>query len=352
MTVSVDNVREMWGKISGHRTLTTPERTQLAAAPALAPDSSHALTLPAEGPPLADPAVITPPTPSEGASALEALTPLARPSYSAEVQKWGRKLLALDTAVAAGLSDDETRQLVNGCWSSLPPLVRLHSPNEQDIWEVLHDMDSWNNTTSLTELLAKCPGQVALMVSYLGSLNTALDYLQVMYNNNPTLTVTSAYKPLFMPPALQRACEQAGVDPGPIADMLTSVGLGRLPYLQLDYGVNLIASDFTLTGWGSGASVSSLAPLRPNLNRFQLEVTAGSSPSANPTVKLAMSVNDRALVSWTHLPIPLCQVASPNYAVAPPAGVLATVDADFLTMTLSGSPEAGKKYVFTNLMVG
>jgi hypothetical protein len=49
-------------------------------------------------------------------------------------------------------------------------------------------------------------------------------------------------------------------------------------------GTNLVTGDFTLTGWGSGASISVNGNSKDTVGGFT--ITSGTSVSANPTVKL------------------------------------------------------------------
>jgi hypothetical protein len=67
-------------------------------------------------------------------------------------------------------------------------------------------------------------------------------------------------------------------------DITTSGGDFDGRRLTMGSGTNLVTGDFTLTGWGSGASISVNGNSKDTVGGFT--ITSGTSVSANPTVKL------------------------------------------------------------------
>jgi len=111
-------------------------------------------------------------------------------------------------------------------------------------------------------------------------------------------------------------------------------------------GTVLIPGDFVLTGWGSGASVA----VNNNASDAagDTTITAGSGPSANPTVQLTFHDG-----TWGNTP--MCQpvradLTSPLPASAP--WVRTNVSATTVTYTFTGTPVNGNAYGLTWICIG
>lgn len=115
-------------------------------------------------------------------------------------------------------------------------------------------------------------------------------------------------------------------------------------------GYNLLSTDLALSGWG-GTPTLGMGPLLPTLARFQASLTAGSSPSANPTITIPMSVDARSFRGWQSTPLVLCTASTIDTGVTV-AAVDAVVTGDNLVLTYMGTPAATKTYVFTCQLVG
>ena len=102
-----------------------------------------------------------------------------------------------------------------------------------------------------------------------------------------------------------------------------------------DQGTALVAGDFALSGaWGSGASISAVTGTD---SAFAVQVTVGTSPSANPI--LTLTYKDGA---WAFLPVPTIIEAAGN-PTRP--GVSAALSTTQLSIQLEGTPSAGS-YTF------
>lgn len=170
----------------------------------------------------------------------------------------------------------------------------------------------------------------------------------------PTLPTKDNLKRAALPGTLPSQID-AVFGPGggdAIAALLTNAAHGIMPALSLAEGRSLLTTDFTLSaGWGSGVAVAALTPARPNLNRFRLTLTAGSSPTANPTVLLTPSKFDVQPMMWANMPLVIATVSSDDTSVTV-GGVYAYWDNDGLHITYKGTPTAGKKYIIDCLTVG
>jgi hypothetical protein len=113
--------------------------------------------------------------------------------------------------------------------------------------------------------------------------------------------------------------------------------------LQANYGTGLASSDFSLSGWGSSASVS----VYPGSNdqRGEIAVTAaGSGMAANPTVTLTFHDG-----TWFAAPF---AVVGRNDANAPAGTPTWRTTATTLVITFQGTPVAGSYYTFTWMVIG
>jgi hypothetical protein len=113
--------------------------------------------------------------------------------------------------------------------------------------------------------------------------------------------------------------------------------------LWANYGTGLTSSDFSLSGWGSSASVS-VYPGSTD-QRGQIAVTAnGSGTAANPTVTLTFHDG-----TWFAAPF---AIVARNDANAPAGTPTWSTTSRKLVITFQGTPVAGSYYTFTWMVIG
>jgi hypothetical protein len=113
--------------------------------------------------------------------------------------------------------------------------------------------------------------------------------------------------------------------------------------LWANYGTGLAPSDFSLSGWGSSASVS-VYPGSTD-QRGQIVVTAnGSGIGANPTVTLTFHDG-----TWFSAPF---AIVGRNDANAPAGAPTWSITPTTLVITFQGTPVAGRYYTFTWMVIG
>ena len=113
--------------------------------------------------------------------------------------------------------------------------------------------------------------------------------------------------------------------------------------LWANYGTGLTSSDFSLSGWGSSASVS-VYPGSTD-QRGQIAVTAnGSGTAANPTVTLTFHDG-----TWFAAPF---AIVARNDANAPAGTPTWSTTSRKLVITFQGMPVAGSYYTFTWMVIG
>lgn len=106
-------------------------------------------------------------------------------------------------------------------------------------------------------------------------------------------------------------------------------------------GTPLVAGDFLLTGWGTGATISSI---RGTDTCFVIIVTAGTTPTISPTIVL--TYHDGA---WPFAPLSMAQMISGSGMVSDINTATSTTQ---LTMTYDGLPVATKTYAIYALSIG
>jgi hypothetical protein len=113
--------------------------------------------------------------------------------------------------------------------------------------------------------------------------------------------------------------------------------------LWTNYGTPLGPSDFSLSGWGSSATVSIYAGSTDQ--RGQVVVTAnGSGIAASPTVTLTFHNG-----TWFTAPF---AIVGRNDANAPAGTPTWSTTPTTLVITFQGTPTAGATYKFTWMVIG
>jgi hypothetical protein len=107
----------------------------------------------------------------------------------------------------------------------------------------------------------------------------------------------------------------------------------------LNFGTNLTSGRFTLTGWGSGASIT----VTGKDSAHYFTITAGTTPSVGPTVQLVFADG-----AWNSPPIVFPSVVSTQTGAILP--ITSTSTTTTYTLTYNGLPVAGKTYT-TNVLV-
>lgn len=123
-------------------------------------------------------------------------------------------------------------------------------------------------------------------------------------------------------------------------DLLADSSATALPRLQLT-GTNLVTGDFGFSGWGTGATITSIAG---SDSAFQFTITAGTTPSINPQVTL--NYHDGPWLSITSL-TPLWINGTGNAS-----DLSATSTTSALTLTFLALPIATKTYTFSMVVTG
>lgn len=108
-------------------------------------------------------------------------------------------------------------------------------------------------------------------------------------------------------------------------------------------GTTHVSGDYALAGWGAGAALA----MSPNINskdtRFAIRVTCGTGPSANPTVVLTFK-------DGTFTNRPIASITAWNDTDNAGVAVKPAVTLTTLTLTLLGTPVAGKVYEFWGVL--
>ena len=106
----------------------------------------------------------------------------------------------------------------------------------------------------------------------------------------------------------------------------------------------LVVGDFTLTNWGTGASVT-ITNTTSHDQAFTITITTGTSPAANPTATLTF--HDGA---WTNIPVYLCKKEGGTGSLASFIEQPATTTT--LPITLVGTPSSGNTFIISCVGIG
>jgi hypothetical protein len=113
--------------------------------------------------------------------------------------------------------------------------------------------------------------------------------------------------------------------------------------LSANYGSSLSASDFSLSGWGSGAQIFLYSNSADQRGQVQI-LPGGSGIGTNPTVTLTFHDG-----TWHQYPF---AVVGRNDTCAPAGAATWSINPTTLTITFQGTPVAGCYYTFTWLIIG
>ena len=116
---------------------------------------------------------------------------------------------------------------------------------------------------------------------------------------------------------------------------------GNINRIQAVLGSPLVLGDFAFSGWGTGATLTAIVGTD---TMFQLLVTAGTTPSSNPTITLTF--HDGA---WLLAPLSLPKMTNGTGQFS---DIEYTTTTTQLLLTYLGLPVATKTYQITALQVG
>lgn len=114
-------------------------------------------------------------------------------------------------------------------------------------------------------------------------------------------------------------------------------------YLKRFYatGTSLNTGSFTLTGWGSGASIGSISGFD---QAHTFTITAGSSPSPSPTVRLTFADG-----AFDHTPIYIARMVGGTGQVQ---DLTQAANSTTYTITYQSTPSNGSTYIINVLTIG
>lgn len=116
---------------------------------------------------------------------------------------------------------------------------------------------------------------------------------------------------------------------------------GQINRFQPVLGTALTSTDFSLSGWGSGATIGSITGTDTD---FQYTITAGTAPSSDPTVIL--TYHDGPWISITSASSWMTNGSGVIQDIASSSTITA------MTMTYTGIPIAGSTYIINGLVMG
>jgi hypothetical protein len=131
------------------------------------------------------------------------------------------------------------------------------------------------------------------------------------------------------------------VDSRPDYALISSSNVGIGGRFILNFGTNLIAGNFALSGWGAGASIGSISG-KDSAHAFT--VTAGSSPSVAPTVILTFADG-----AWNAAPLVFTQLLKGSGSLLPTTYTSTTTT---YTLTFNGLPINGQTYMVSVIVCG
>jgi hypothetical protein len=116
---------------------------------------------------------------------------------------------------------------------------------------------------------------------------------------------------------------------------------GNINRLLTTLGTPLSSSDFILSGWGAGATISLITGTD---TAVRFVVTAGSAPSVQPTVTLTYHDG-----SWLLPPMVISQMSGGTGAVS---DITSSASPTGVTVTYQGLPLNGQNYIIDILTIG
>lgn len=118
----------------------------------------------------------------------------------------------------------------------------------------------------------------------------------------------------------------------------TIPALSRLAYTL---GTPLVGGNFALSGWGAGASITSVIGSDP---AHSYTITAGTAPSIGPTIQLTFADG-----AWSVAPIVIAQNVG---GTGQRSDIDVSVSTATYTLTYNGFPVSGQTYFFNVLAMG
>jgi hypothetical protein len=129
------------------------------------------------------------------------------------------------------------------------------------------------------------------------------------------------------------------VDNRPDYSISSSSGSGLSRFI-LSFGTTLAPSNFSLTGWGTGASISVIG----KDSAHQITLTAGTSPVQGAQVQLTFADG-----AWNTAPLIFPTQSGGTGMILPITSTSTTLT---YTLTFNGLPISGKTYIANILVAG
>jgi len=123
--------------------------------------------------------------------------------------------------------------------------------------------------------------------------------------------------------------------------VITGANVGITGRFILSFGTTEVPGNFTLTGWGAGASIT----VTGKDSAHQIVVTAGTAPSQGATVKLTFADG-----AWNSAPLVFTSVVSTQTGMILP--ITSSTTTTFYTLVFNGLPITTKTYITNVLVVG
>jgi len=127
----------------------------------------------------------------------------------------------------------------------------------------------------------------------------------------------------------------------PVTIINQNVNTGLFNRLSAGLGTPLSSGDFSLSGWGTGASISSILG---SDSAFQITITAGTTPSVDPT--FILTYHDGA---WPQPPMADVEMSGGTGIVT---DISNSSTATQLTAVYLGLPVSGKTYIIDVVVIG
>jgi hypothetical protein len=121
--------------------------------------------------------------------------------------------------------------------------------------------------------------------------------------------------------------------------VITGTTVAVIQRFILNFGTPLVSGNFTLSGWGAGATITVVGKDSAHV----ITVTAGTAPSTGANVQLTFADG-----AWNQAPMVFSSVVSNQTGMILPITSASTLTT--YTLTFNGLPVSGKTYI-TNILV-